>query len=141
MQSSGFTLVELLVVLALIAITSTIAMPLYQNYITTARQGVMTDNIQAIRLLQEGLRLSGGGTYQAGTYDPGNPNAAGGLNATIGWKPTTDDITYKVETAENDTTYLKITATHSNGDIVEWCKKTSKGNDGKNICLPATDNK
>ncbi len=119
----GFTLIELMIAVGVVGVISLIAFPMYQDYIATARIGVMNDNIQSIRLLEEDRRLQRG-EYVEGTYSPADPNAVGGLKAVLGWDPQTDTdvITYVVVCATDATSpecsrtsSVTVTATHSAG--------------------------
>ena len=92
----GFSLIELLVVVALVAVISTIALPMYTDYITSARTAKLVDAIDSMRIFQEDLRLRTG-AYGAGTIDP--PNATNTLTAAIGWQADSDDSTKYVVTA------------------------------------------
>lgn len=116
-KARGFSLIELMVAAGILAIISAIAIPLYTDYIETARLGVMSTNIETIRLFEEDYRLSEG-TYIAGTYNPADPDAGGGLKAVLGWEPRTqeDSITYVVDNVS--TSGFRVTATGSSGDTI-----------------------
>lgn len=53
MNKRGFTLIELMVVLAIIGVLSAIAIPSYINYIRKARVAEATENLQTIHSYQE----------------------------------------------------------------------------------------
>ncbi len=117
-KQRGFSLIELMVAVGIIGIISAIAFPMYTDYVKTARQSVMLDNMQSIRLFEEESRLATG-AYQEGTYDPADPDDNDGLKAKIGWEPRTsnDEITYVVDDVTANS--FKITATHEDGTEVE----------------------
>ncbi len=52
-QQRGVTLIELLMVIAIIAIVASIGIPMYTGYITTARMSDAQNELSAIRLAQE----------------------------------------------------------------------------------------
>ena len=114
----GLTIIELMVAAAIIGILMAIAIPQYQDYIDTARESAMVENMNSIRLFQEETRLSEG-EYKEGTYDPADPGAPGGLTDLIGWAPRTtdDEITYVVSNVSANG--FRVTATHSDGKQVQ----------------------
>lgn len=56
MQSKGFTLIELMIVVAIIGILAAIAIPNYMNYQCKAKQSEAKTNLGAIRTSQEAFR-------------------------------------------------------------------------------------
>jgi prepilin-type N-terminal cleavage/methylation domain-containing protein len=95
--AAGFSLIELMMTVAILGLVSAIAFPMYRDYVVTARQGVMRENIESIRLFEESFRLEER-AYIAGTYSPADPDNANGLKNRVGWEPRTekDTITYVV---------------------------------------------
>ncbi len=83
----GFSLVEMMIAVTVIAIMATVAIPAYQDYMTAARVGVMGDNIQSIRLMQADRRADRG-EYVEGIYDVSAGNTS--LTTNLGWAPRTD---------------------------------------------------
>lgn len=93
----GVSLIEMMIAVAILGIITAIAVPLITDYTSTARAGVMRDNIETIRLFEENLRLAER-AYIGGAYDPDDPDDADGLKALLGWEPRTesDTVTYNV---------------------------------------------
>jgi len=62
-KSKGFTLIELMIVIAIIGILAAIAVPAYQGYVKQSRISGMVENFDnAFRLLKSsGVRIGGGG--------------------------------------------------------------------------------
>lgn len=61
----GFTLIELMIVVAILAIISAIAIPAYTGYITTAKLTEAQNNLAALRLAEEEFFLENN-TYFGG---------------------------------------------------------------------------
>ena len=118
-KQSGVTLIELMVAVAIVGVLAAISLPMYSDYVDTARRGVMIDNMQSIRLFEEEARLSNG-SYVAGIYDDSATlDDADNLALTIGWSPrtSTDDIRYVVDNIS--TTSFRITASMDSGSVQE----------------------
>jgi len=116
-MNNGVSLIELMITVAVIGIISAIAIPMYTDYLDTAREGVMRNNIESIRLFEEDLKLSMG-AYIAGTYDPNDADdvsGATGLKNSLGWEPRTTENKIKYDVDNVTTNGFRITAT----DIVD----------------------
>ncbi|MDW7709341.1 MAG: type IV pilin protein [Deferrisomatales bacterium] len=86
MRRKGFTLVELMIVVAILGILAAVAVPMYRGYISTSKMAEAKANLETIRLLQEQY-YADNRVYLAGAdtaaliadlpgFEPGNP---GGL--------------------------------------------------------------
>ena len=87
-KQSGFTLIELMVAVGVIAVLSAVAIPIYNGYIATARVGALADSIATIEVFEEDFRLRNG-IYQAGVFNV-TPDADLLL---LGWRPQENDGT------------------------------------------------
>jgi len=99
---SGFSLIELMIVLAIVGIMTAIAIPFYSDYQANARAGVSQSNIQSIHLLQRDRRREFG-EYVQGNYVLGGDVT---LSSRLGWDPGTgaDQISYVVTCATRGVT-------------------------------------
>ena len=106
-MQAGFSLVELMVAVAIIAILAAFALPAYNNYIATAEDGQLVSNISTMRVFQEDFFMRNG-SYAVNLAD------IAAIEAAIGWEPQSDDgITYSI--AAGDGTFYQVTATSPNG--------------------------
>ena len=53
MREKGFTLIELMITVAILAILAAVAIPVYNNYVYKSKTAEATTNISGIRTLQE----------------------------------------------------------------------------------------
>ena len=108
---AGFSLLELLIAVAVIVLIAAIGIPLYRGYIDTAQASVLTSQMAAMAVFQEDTRLRTG-TYGSGTFD--SASSVNTLAAAIGWQPAAGhDATYVV-VADGATSWT-VTATDRAG--------------------------
>jgi prepilin-type N-terminal cleavage/methylation domain-containing protein len=110
-KQSGYTLIEMMVVVGMIAVLSAVALPVYNNYVTTSRIGALVNNIGTIEVFEEDFRL------RNGVYQPGVFNGASDADLLLlGWAPQQNDGT--VYTIVLDAGSYEVTATDSIGTTV-----------------------
>jgi type IV pilus assembly protein PilE len=111
--AKGFTLVELMIAVAILAVLSAIALPAYNGYIQSSQRGALISSIATIEVFQEDLRL------RTGAYGEGNWDVAGGdtsIEDAIGWAPQgEEDTVYEVALVAGG---YEVTATAENGATV-----------------------
>jgi type IV pilus assembly protein PilE len=120
MNMRGFNLVELMIVVALIAIMAAVALPSYQSYLANSRVSVSRINVETLALAEQNYFYEFG-NYLAGTYDP---NGVDTLRGPLGWDPQDDDgFVYQVQIPApcpgGMTSCFAITVTGFDGDTVE----------------------
>lgn len=76
--SSGFTLIELMVTIAIVSVLASIAIPAYNGYIKTSKMSEANYNLSALRLAQEEFFLENN-TYFFGASTLLLESASGGL--------------------------------------------------------------
>ena len=106
-KQSGFSLIELMITVGIIAVLAAFALPAYNAYITTAEQGQLISNMETMAVFQEDFLLRNG-SYAVNLAN----NAA--IEAAIGWEPRADDgITYSIAAGDGST--YSVTATNASG--------------------------
>lgn len=78
--NKGFTLIELMIVIAILGIIATIALPAYVGYIKTARMSEASNSLAALRLAEEEYFL------ENNTYFDGTDTATVESNSAGLWK-------------------------------------------------------
>ncbi len=107
--SNGFTLLELMIAVAILAILAGVAIPTYNEYIDNSREAKLINNIATIEVFQENYRL------RTGAYATSGANLAD-ITSVIDWEPQTDDGT--TYTLGPSGTGYSITATDTQGKSV-----------------------
>jgi len=101
-KQTGFSLIELMVSVGIIAILAAFALPAYNSYLETAEQGQLITNMKTMSAFQEDFFL------RNGSYAVNLANIAAIENA-IGWEPRGNDgVTYSI--AAGDGSVYRITA-------------------------------
>jgi len=98
-NNKGFTLIELMITVAILGVLATIAVPQYQNYITTTSRSDATSALQRMADAQEQYVLR----TNAGSYTT-NTALIGGSETERGY------YTLSVESADASSYVLKATA-------------------------------
>ena len=77
-KTSGFTLIELMIVIAILGIVSAIAIPAYTGYMATARMTEAKNNIAALKLAEEEYFLENNNYFSDTSNDNDNLATASG---------------------------------------------------------------
>ena len=114
-RASGYTLIEIMVVIAILAIVAAIAIPSYTGYISTSREGGARANLEPLRLALEDFWLDNStydfdGSGGPWTWDPAGVQTLGAL-----WQPDGDDDNYVYTVSVSGANSFTITATHVDG--------------------------
>ena len=126
----GFTLVELMIVVALIGVLSAIAIPGFLSYQARARRAESYSNLSALAIAEKGYVATGGSFHDSvlpwpdassygglGTSKMQWDDAADAAFAELGWAPEGQVYySYQTNTSTNCTCTLCFTAT-ADGDV------------------------
>ena len=122
--SSGITLIELMIVVAIIAVLAGVAIPLYNDYIREARFGAARMNVEPLRLALEDFWLDNQ-TYADFKDKEWNPKTGKDtLESAVGWRPDGDDDAFSYNVTAADADDYTIVVTHlSSGQSVTCTKQ------------------
>jgi type IV pilus assembly protein PilE len=111
MKARGFTLIELMIAVAILAIVAAIAIPAYNGYITESRLGAMRMNLDTLRIAVEAFRLDN----PAGNYGNATFNTETLILNQYGWRPEGGNAAYAyiVVATSASPPYYRLSATGS----------------------------
>ena len=109
-DAAGFTLLELMVAVAIIALIAALALPAYDGYIRTSREGALVANVGTMEVFQEDYRLRTGAYLQTAADTDA-------IAESIGWSPKADDgAVYSIAPGVGD--FYRVTAVSREGSRV-----------------------
>ena len=117
--TKGFTLLELMITVAIVAILAAISIPAYKGYITSAKMTEAHNNLAALRLAQEEFFLENNRYFTGANYGDINTNS-GGL-----WERNGTNFAYLVSSTSVSSTW-SATATGTTGSILNKTVDASK---------------
>ena len=118
-RSKGFTLLELMITVAIVAILAAVAIPAYNGYINTAKMSEAHNNLAAIRLAQEEFYLDNNRYFTGADYNAINTNSDGL------WERTGTNFAYLVSSTSVTSTWSAL-ATGTTGSVLNKTVPASK---------------
>lgn len=101
----GMTLIELMIVVAILSIIAAIAIPAYNGYIREAKLGAARQNIDSLRLFLEDYYLENG-TYKAGGGTSFTQyGATTQIETNFNWTPDGDQGLYSYQVTASTNSY------------------------------------
>ncbi len=135
--SSGITLIELMIVVAIIAVLAGIAIPAYNAYVTEAQFGAARLNVEPLRLALEDYWLDNQ-TYADIDGKKWQPSGTQDLKTTLGWRPDGDEdaFNYSVTAPNADSYSIEVTHIASNKRICCTKQADCKSSDEAGYSCP-----
>ena len=93
-KTKGYTLVELMITIGIIGVMASIAVPVYNGYISGSKSTIAKTNARLLSGFEDNYFYENG-QYLAGVYDPST--GADTLGAALGWSPDGDDDKFRYE--------------------------------------------
>ena len=113
-HARGFTLIELMIVVAIIAIITAIAIPAYNGYILEAKLGTAKSNMDTLRVFLEDTKLEDGSYVPGGGSGPTNYTSTSAVESAYNWSPDGDQGQYSYSVTASSNSY-NIVVVHSSG--------------------------
>ena len=115
-RHTGFTLIELMVTVAIIGILAGIALPIYTNYITRGKLQEASSNLLAIRVRMEQY-FQDNRTYAKGPCTPTSAASQQIKYFTFSCSGTPDATTYTIQAVGSDPSITGITFTIDQSNV------------------------
>ena len=121
--TKGFTLIELMIAVGVLAIISSLAIPAYKGYIKTAKMSEAQNSLGALRLAQEEYFLENNAYFEGTTTATLATNSAGLWSAAKG---SDGNVNFKYESTGTSSWVAKATGdragTSTFGEVVNASK-------------------
>ncbi len=123
-SAQGFSLIELMIAVAILSVLALIAIPAYNGYTREARYGAARANMGSLRISLEDFRLDNA-TYRVDGADSYDPEAK---VAALGWSPDGDGDNY-VYTVTATTNSYDVLAEIGSAGSGRWVLCQNRMND------------
>ena len=114
----GFTLIELMIVVAIIGILAAVAIPAYQDYIVKAKLAKVATTVDPLKLALS-LYYQENGSFPNGTIDTGTNPITGNVWSSLGFNsiPSLPDELSLIAVDGTGLTTVKVTLTVKSGKV------------------------